>query len=150
MNTIPRKSTLALGTALALAVSATLARANVTSVITSNVDAYFGAQSDVYQDRFPLSLPASWAPVGSGPYPLTSTYLITSAPPPSGSLTPSGVTPFSGAGSFSSFADGLGNAASSTITGFATPTLPNPIDDAQISLNMSLTQVGLPVKYAYE
>ena len=149
MKTIHSKSTLLVSTAIALAVSATLARANVTSVITSNVDAYFGSQSDVNQVSNPAGF-NPWPAVGAGPYPLTATYLISTLPPPSGSLTPSGVTPFSGAGSFSSFADVPGNMASSTIAGFATPTLPNPIDDAQISLTMSLTQVGLPVKYAYE
>ncbi len=126
------------------------ARANVTGVITSNVDAYFGSQSDANQDRFPLSLPPTWIPVGLGPYSLTSTFLIASAPPPLGNVAPSGLTPFSGAGSFSSFFDVPGNMASSLITGFATPTIPSPIDDAQIGLSMSLTQVGAPSSYAYE
>lgn len=149
MNSPRLQSFALLGTALALAASATIARANVTSVTTSNVDAYFASQSDTNQVSNPVGF-NPWPFAGAGPYPLTATYLIPGLPPPSGSLTPSGVTPFSGGGSFSSFADVPGNMASSTITGFATPTLPNPIDDAQISLNMSLTQVGVPVKYAYE
>ena len=126
------------------------APANVTSVTISNVDAYFGSQSDGFQARFPLSLPSSWGAVGIGPYPLTNTYLIASAPPPPGAATPSGLTPFGGAGSSSSFADVPGNAAVSFIQGVATPTLPSPIDDAQINLGMNLTQVGAPSNYAYE
>ena len=124
------------------------AHANINTVIASNVDAYFGSQSDGYQDRFPLSLPPSWLPVGPGPYPLISTFLIASAPPPSPFATPSNVTTFGGPGSFSSFADVPGNSAFSFIQGYVGA--PGDfIDDAQIGLVMSLTQVGAS-SYAYE
>src|SRR4051794_38913922 len=83
--------------------SATAARAAINSIPDSNVDAYFGSQSDGFQDRFPLSLPSSWATVGPGPYPVAATYLIASAPPPPATLTPSNVTPFGGAGVINNF-----------------------------------------------
>ena len=124
------------------------AHAALNNLPLSNVDAYFGSQNDFYQDRFPLSLPPSWLPVGPGPYPITSTFLIASAPPPSPFFAPSNVTPFSGPGSFSSFADVPGNAAFSLIQGYIAG-LGDFIDDAQIGLTMSITQVGSS-SYAYE
>ncbi len=124
------------------------AHAALNTVLVSNVDAYFGSQSDLYEDRFPLSLPPSWLPVGPGPYLPTATFLIASAPPPSPFFAPSGVTPFSGPGSFSSFADVPGNSAFSLIQGYIAP-LGDFIDDAQIGLFMSINQVGAS-SYAYE
>jgi hypothetical protein len=138
----------ALAFVIASAISPAPTRAAINSVLTSNVDAYFGSQSDGYQDRFPLSLPSSWPAVGSGPYPVTATYVITSAPPPPASLIPTNVTPFGGAGSLTNFADVPGNSALSFIQGYiAAPG--NTIDDAQIALKMQINQVGAS-SYAYE
>lgn len=150
MNSLRQSSSVLLGTVLAGALSTTIAHAAINSVLVSNVDARFGSQNDAYQDRFPLSLPASWAPVGPGPYPIVQTFLVTSAPPPSPLFAPSGVTPFGGAGSFSSFTDTAtpANSAFSFIQGY----VGSPgdfIDDAQIALTMSLTQAGAS-SYAYE
>ena len=148
MKTLHKSALLFAAAALTCTLIPNAGHAAITGVTASNVDAYFGSQNDAFQDRFPLSLPSSWLPVGPGPYPITQTFLIASAPPPLATLTPSNVTPFNGFGSFSSFADVPGNNAFSLIQGFV-GSLGDFIDDAQIALVMSINQVGSS-SYAYE
>ena len=151
MKTLPmKKSAVLLAAAFTCVLLPKASHANLNNVLGSNVNAYFGSQNDGFQDRFPLSLPPAWFPVGPGPYPITQTFLIIGpgfGPPPA-NAAPSNVTPFSGPGSFSSFADSPGNNATSLIQGF----IGGPgdfIDDAQIGLIMSINQVGSS-SYAYE
>ena len=122
--------------------------AAVTGIPNSNVDAYFGSQSDAYQDSNPLGA-APWpaSPILLSPPP-PSTYFLAAIPgsPPNPNTTPSNVTTFAPALSTSGFNDGFGNQALSRILGFAGST--GTMDDAQIGMNMFLTQGS--TGYAYE
>jgi PEP-CTERM motif-containing protein len=122
------------------------ARATVTGVSASNVDAYFGSQNDAYQDSNPTGL-NPWSPIGPGPY------FGTSLPPgvpaaPGGNTAPSNVTPFAPTPSTSSFNDGAGNTAISKIVAVAAPGS-GTMNDVQINLAMVLNQTGTAA-YAYE
>lgn len=115
----------------------------------SNVDAYFGSQSDAYQDSNPLA--GSWpaSPILAFPPPPIA-YALTSVPgtSPNPNVVPSNITPFSPTASFSSFNDSSGNTATSGIVGFIGST--NTMDDAQIGLQMVLNQSSSSPGYVYE
>jgi hypothetical protein len=115
----------------------------------SNVDAYFGSQSDAYQNSNPAA--GSWpaSPILLSPPPPTA-YALTSVPgtSPNPNVTPSNVTPFAPTASFSGFNDGVGNTATSAIVGFIGTT--GTMDDAQINLQMTVNQGASSPGYAYE
>ena len=103
------------------------AQAQVTGTLGSNVTTYFGSQADAYQ----MSNPAgpSWTPVGNNPpaFYASIPQLPNMPGPPAGNVTPSNVTPFAPISSSSSFNDGFGDTASSTILGLvAGPSLYGP------------------------
>ncbi len=123
--------------------------AAITGIPNSNVDAYFGSQSDAYQDSFPLvgAWPAS--PILLLPPP-PAAYSLTMVPgtSPNPNVAPSNVTPFAPAPSVASFNDGLGNTATSSIVGSFGST--GTMDDAQIGLSMVLNQNASSTTYTYE
>ena len=141
MNTHPRPLTLSICAALAWTLASTAAQATVTSVIASNVNAYFGAYSDIFQESNPLGL-NPWPAVGV-PVP-TATFLPGVPAYPASTVIPSNATPFAPTTSNSYFGPS-GVVASSSILGFAGggPS----VDDAQIALSMYLFENG---GYAYE
>jgi len=124
------------------------ARAQVTSIAGSNVDAYFGSLNDTNQVSNPIGL-NPWPAAGPNPPPFYGT--INQLPgvpsPPTGSAPSSNVSPFSPINSTSFFNDGFGNTASSAISGFIAGST-GTADDAQIGLFMTLTQTT--GGYAYE
>ncbi len=121
-------------------------QAIVVSVTASNADAYFGSQSDAYQDSNPTGL-NPWSAIGAGPY--LGTSLPAGVPaPPGGNTPPSNITPIAPSPSVSSFNDGFGNQATSVISGVVAPGV-GTMDDAQIALGMRLVQSGT-ASYAYE
>ncbi len=127
------------------------AQAQVTGITGSDVSAFFGSQSDVVQVSNPIGL-NPWPPAGPNP-PLfySSISQLPGVPaPPAGNVPPSNVTPFAPTPSPSSFNDGFGNTATSTILGSVTA-LSLTADDAQVNLvagGMTLTEsTG---GYAYE
>jgi hypothetical protein len=138
--------------ALSLVLSCVLPSAAWAAIIgipDSNVDAYFGSQSDAYQDSNPLagpwpSSPVLLAPPPPGAYALTSVPGIAVNP----NVTPSNITTFAPAPSVSSFNDLNGNTATSTIVGFAGTT--STMDDAQVGLSMVLNQNASATTYTYE
>ena len=137
-----------LGSCLALALPSA-SWAAIIGIPNSNVDAYFGSQSDAYQDSNPLV--ASWptSPILLLPPP-PNAYALTSVPgtSPNPNLTPSNITPFAPTSSFSSFNDGSGNTATSAIVGSIGST--GTMDDAQIGLQMVLNQSASGPGYTYE
>ncbi len=138
--------------ALSLGLAVMLPAASWAAIIgipNSNVDAYFGSLSDAYQDSNPLV--ASWpaSPILLLPPP-PAAYALTSVPgtSPNPNVTPSNITTFAPALSFSSFNDTFGNTATSTIVGFIGSS--GTMDDAQIGLQMVLNQSASSTTYAYE
>ncbi len=146
-----RSFRLALPLSLLVAALALLgsAQAQVTGTLGSDVTTYFGSQADSYQ----MSNPAgpAWTPVGNNPPPYyASIPQLPNVPsPPGGNVTPSNVTPFAPISSTSSYNDGYGDTASSTILGAVGP--PYTAQGAMVELlggGMTLTEtVG---QYAYE
>jgi hypothetical protein len=113
-----RHAAITLGATLALAIINCTAHAAILTLMDSNVDAYFGSQSDAYQASDPAVL-APWPAVGPGPYLGTA---LPGVPAPPGSTPgppyPGGINvPYSPAAHNSAFNDGAGNTASSSIQG---------------------------------
>ena len=132
-------------TVVAWTLATGLSHATVLGVSASNVDAYFGSQSDTYQASNPTGL-NPWTPIGPGPYLGSSLPGVPAAP--GGNTPPSNVTPFGGTPSSSNFNDGFGNQATSAIVGYSGSPV-GVVDDAQIALSMRLVQSG-STQYAYE
>jgi len=127
------------------------ARGVILTQIDSNVDAYFGAQSDAYHATDPTPLPA-WGVAGTGPYGGTA---IPNVPPQPPSLPgppppyPGGLhAPFSPAVSNSAFNDGFGNIANSSIVGGLVGSGATT-NNATLAANMFLLQ-ATGTGYAYE
>ncbi len=95
-----------------------IAQAQVTATLGSNVDAYFGSLSDGNQVSNPAGL-NPWTPVGINPpafYATVSQLPNIPGPPPS-NVAPSNVTTFAPIASSSSFNDGFNDTATSMILG---------------------------------
>jgi hypothetical protein len=124
------------------------AHAAILTLMDSNVDAYFGSQSDAVQISDPPVL-APWPPVGPGPYLGTA---LPGVPGPPGSTAgppyPGGINvPFSPAPHKSAFNDTLLNSANSLIVGGING-IGATTNDATLNANMNLTQTA--GGYAYE
>ena len=124
------------------------ARAAILTLMDSNVDAYFGSQSDAVQISDPSVL-APWPAVGPGPYLGTA---LPGVPGPPGSTAgppyPGGINvPFSPGPHNSAFNDPLLNSANSSIVGGING-IGATTNDATLNANMSLTQTA--GGYAYE
>ena len=128
------------------------AQAQVTGTLGSDVTTYFGSQADSYQMSNPAGL-NPWTPVGNNPPAFyASIPQLPNVPgPPAGNVAPSNVTPFAPIPSSSSYNDGYGDTAASTILGLvAGPSLTAQaaMVDLLGSSGMTLTEtVG---QYAYE
>jgi hypothetical protein len=131
---------------LVFSVSPCLGQGFINSITGSNVDAYFGAQSDAYQQPNPVSLPSSWTAVTTGLSPYTGLTQLPGVPgPPIFYTPPSNVTQFSGPAlsSFSNLGDSANSIIQTTIGSSGT------VDDAQIKLIMSVIEAS-GLGYAYE
>jgi hypothetical protein len=139
-----------LGVALAVLFQLSAAEAQVTGVLGSNVDAYFGSLSDSYQASNPPGL-NPWAPAGINPpaYYATATQIPNIPGPPASNVAPSNVTTFSPIASSSSFNDGFNDTATSSILGLVGgPYTANAAEVNLVSGGMTLMEsTGL---YDYE
>jgi PEP-CTERM motif-containing protein len=145
MHSLHRWLTRLLCVAIAWSFAGNASQALIVSVGPSNVDTFFGSQSDAYQNSNPVA--GSWSAIGPGPY--AGPGLPAGVPAaPAGNVVPSNITPLAPTPSISSFNDGGGNLANSGIVAYVGG--PNSlVDDAQIGMFMNLTQTGSSA-YAYE
>jgi hypothetical protein len=127
---------------------ASAAQAQVTNIVASDTQSYFGSLNDTYQASNPTGL-NPWPAAGPNPPIFYST--INQLPgvpsPPGGNVAPTNASPFWPFNGTSFYNDGNGNTASSAISAFISGNT-GTADDAQIGLFMTLTQTT--GGYAYE
>jgi len=132
---------------LLVAMLASTASAQVTSIPASDVIAYFGSQNDAVQISNPTGF-NPWPAAGPNPPAFYGTInQLPGVPAPPGSIPPSNITPFAPTASGSSFNDGFGNLATSNILGLISGSS-GTADDALVAMNMNLIQTS--GGYAYE
>ena len=124
------------------------AQAQVTNIVATDTQSYFGSMNDTNQVSNPIGL-NPWPAAGPNPPLFYST--INQLPgvpsPPGGNVAPTNASPFWPFNGTSFYNDGNGNTASSAIATFISGNT-GTADDAQIGLFMTLTQTT--GGYAYE
>lgn len=122
--------------------------AQVTNIVATDTQSYFGANNDIYQASNPTGL-NPWPAAGPNPPAFYGT--INQLPgvpsPPGGNVAPTNASPFWPFNGTSFYNDGNGNTASSAISTFISGNT-GTADDAQIGLFMTLNQTT--GGYAYE
>ena len=131
--------------AYGLTVASPCLAGNISSIGPTNVDSYFGSQSDSFQEV--NGTPSSWTAIGTGGAPwFPGVYSLPGGIPtyPAPFLTPTNANPFAfpAIASYSNAGDSANSVIQTTIGTSQTT------DDAQIQLNMSLTSGG--AQYTYE
>lgn len=127
---------------------ASTVQAQVTNIVASDTQSYFGSLSETYQASDPIGL-NPWPAAGPNPPIFYST--INQLPgvpgPPGGNVTPTNASSFWPFNGTSFYNDSNGNTASSGISAFIAGST-GTADDANIGLFMTLTQTT--GSYAYE
>ena len=133
---------------LACSWRATLCQAQVTNIVATDTQSYFGSNNDTYQASNPTGL-NPWPAAGpNAPAFYGTVNQLPGVPsPPGGNVAPTNASPFWPFNGTSFYNDGNGNTASSAISAFISGNT-GTADDAQIGLFMTLNQTT--GGYAYE